>query len=85
MTTSTTDAMDSVLFRLHAVLKALTAPGATTKSAEGAESRNVILPPKDFARVYSAIHAAKDVLRGYSKIDYDTPRALLDQFEIRRK
>lgn len=37
MTTSTTDAMDSVLFRLHAVLKALTAPGATTKSDGGME------------------------------------------------
>jgi hypothetical protein len=31
----------------------------------------VVLPPKDFARVYSAITAAKDVLRGHAKIDYD--------------
>jgi hypothetical protein len=45
---------------------------AAANQSDGGEESGVTLPPKDFARVCSAVHAAKDVLRGYAKIEYDT-------------
>ena len=58
---------NAIVDGIIALRAALTAPAAKAVEQEG-----VSLPPKDFARVSGAIHAARDVLRGYANIDYDT-------------